>query len=177
MIIELFAFLLLNGDVSLGNVDYYEEKFLLKQVAVLAEQLDLLDKGVSDNETPELETLQKWWQELKDAPYADDAKRFPGWQVARSNCDWNRMYYSHLDALLPIYYSNIGKSEDIRAAKRQLDYLYKVWKAVEQSNLGYMPIRSRREALQELRSLIGEEAYYSGKLPSHVPLELMQSVR
>lgn len=167
MVIELFAFLLLNG----VDYDYSEIDPMSMVVANLAYNLELLDDPTVKME---LATLQQRYKELKDVPYVDDAKRFPDWQTARANCDWNRKYSSHLDYML--HFANDTRASEIRLVQSQLNQLYNVWKAVEEANSGYLLISTRREALKKLRELIGEEAYYSGRLPSHIPTSLLSNL-
>ena len=47
---------------------------------------------------------------------------------------------------------------------------HRVWDKVRDVHCEYHYVTYRRQALQELRELVGPRAYYTGQLPPHVPL-------
>ncbi len=115
----------------------------------------------------DLKLLQNRFQNLIDAPPLVDCKRFPNRDAINDMLTFNRNYRRDLEARL--LFDRVH-NEQISAALQETDYLYRIWDTVRNARCGYYYISVRREALKELRDLIGEEAYYSGQLPPHVPV-------
>jgi hypothetical protein len=58
----------------------------------------------------------------------------------------------------------------VQSVLLETDRLYQVWDAVRDARCDYYYVNVRRQALERLRELVGDEAYYSGDLPPCVPL-------
>jgi hypothetical protein len=117
--------------------------------------------------TADLKLLQGRYRELRDAPLLEECRRFPERALVNEMMAFNRAYRSDLVSRLAL--DSIHEDE-LRAALAETDHLYRVWDAVRDARCDYYYITVRRQALQQLRDLIGPQAYYSGDLPPYVPL-------
>ena len=63
-----------------------------------------------------------------------------------------------------------GNAARLRVALQETDRLYQVWDKVRDARCPYYYVTVRRQALKQLRELVGEDSYYSGNLPPCVPL-------
>ena len=52
----------------------------------------------------------------------------------------------------------------------EADRLYQIWDLVRDNRCDYYYVTVRRQALKKLKEMIGDQAYYSGQLPPHVPV-------
>lgn len=125
---------------------------------VLAREEDLLS---------DLRMLQRRYQELCDAPYLADAVRLPDRNVVNELLAFNRAFRNYVESRQPM---ETVQGSQLRAVQREVEYLYQVWDTVRDARCDYYYVTVRRQALKRLRELIGEEAYYRGELPPHVPL-------
>lgn len=111
--------------------------------------------------------LQARFQELANAPPIEDCNRFPDRHLIGDLLAFNRSYRNSLALLAEVDRGNV---EANRAALEETDYLYRVWDALRDARCDYYLTHTRRRALKALRDLVGDEAYYSGQLPPHIPL-------
>ena len=65
---------------------------------------------------------------------------------------------------------------ELREAIQETDRLYQVWDTIRDARCDYYYVTVRRQALKRLRETLGPDSYYSGNLPSHVPVWLFQHV-
>lgn len=103
---------------------------------------------------------------LKDAPSVSDSLRFPDRDYVGHLLDFNRTYYHHINNLKSLAW-------DVTLHDRALtetDQLYMIWDAVRDIKSEFYYVSIRRTRLAELRKVLGEEAYYAGRLPPHVPI-------
>jgi len=145
----------------------------------LALQWELLDPREERFLKPEdfatdLAVVRRRVQELWDAPRLHEGIRFPDKNSVNQMLAFNRSYKRHLDLMKPLL---PDQQETVRAALRETDQLYQVWDKVHdaRSEIYYVPVR--RLALKHLRDLVGPEAYYTGRLPPHVPVWRFQEVK
>jgi hypothetical protein len=61
-------------------------------------------------------------------------------------------------------------ADELRTIVAETDWLYRIYDALRDARCEYFYVTYRRQALAQLRDLVGMEAYYSGQLPPHVPL-------
>jgi hypothetical protein len=115
----------------------------------------------------DLKLLQGRFRELRSAPRLEECSRFPERSLVNEMMAFNRAYRSDLVARLAL---DTIHEDELRAALAETDHLYRIWDAIRDARCDYYYITVRRQALQQLRDLIGPEAYYSGNLPPHVPL-------
>jgi hypothetical protein len=142
----------------------------LKAIAMHLELLDPRETYVleeRDQFAGDLKLLQERYRDLRAAPPLGDSLRFPDREMVGELLAFNRRYREGLDNRL-----NLDRvhSEDLKAALSETDFLYRVWDKVRDVHCEYHYVTYRRQALQELREMVGPRAYYTGQLPPHVPL-------
>ena len=111
--------------------------------------------------------LRSRYQELLDAPSVKDSLRFPDRTIIQGLMDFNRSYRENVVSRRSM---TLGAGETYDAALHETDQLYEVWDALNDARCDYYYVVYRRQALKKLRKLVGEDAYYSGRLPPPVPL-------
>jgi hypothetical protein len=114
----------------------------------------------------DVKSIQVRYEKLHDAPFIVDANRFGTRDLAFEAKTFNVAYISQIQHNLAISYDK----EYWRQSLEETRHLYKVWDLVYDSHCKHYYVTVRREALKNLRDAIGEDAYYSGKLPPPVPL-------
>jgi hypothetical protein len=115
----------------------------------------------------DLKLLRRRTRELADAPPLHDCLRFPDRALINEFLAFNRAYRQHLDnrqALEQTYWW------ELREAVQETERLYQVWDTVRDARCDYYYVAVRRQALKKLRETVGEEAYWTGHLPPHVPV-------
>jgi hypothetical protein len=117
--------------------------------------------------------LRRRYCDLADAPALCDCQRFPGRDVVNELLSFNRAYRQYLGSRQPI---DLARWWDFRAALQETDYLYQVWDTLRDARCEYYYVTVRRRALKKLREMLGEEAYFNGELPPHVPLWRFQEL-
>ncbi len=142
----------------------------LQALALHLELLDAREKHIlakPDEFARDLKDLQERFQELAGAPSLADSHRFPNREIAGDLLAFNRAYRDSLSNRLAL---DAVHAEELRAALTETDTLYQIWDAVQNTRCEAYYIVFRRRCLQELRQLVGAQAFYSGQLPPHVPL-------
>jgi hypothetical protein len=147
---------------------------LAADLQALALHLELLDPREvkytlveADAFASDLKELQGRYVKLADAPTLAECRRFPSREVAGDLLASNRAYRESLSHRLAV---DAIHAEELRAALHETDQLYRVWDLVRDAHCEGYYVKYRREALQQLRELVGPHAFYSGQLPPHVPL-------
>ena len=121
----------------------------------------------------DLNLLRRRYHDLADAPNLSDCLRFPDRATVNELLSFNRAYRQHIDVRQPV---ELAHWWELRAVLQETDQLYQVWDTVRDARCEYYYVTVRRQALKRLREVIGEEAYYSGNLPPHVPLWRFQEI-
>ncbi len=149
----------------------------LQHVAVQWELLDPREVryvlGRPEDSLSDLAIVQKRYQDLQGAPWLYDRLRFPDRQTVNEFLAFNRAYRRTIDVRQPLELHNWWQ---MRAALQETDRLYLVWDLVRDAQCHYYYVSVRRNALKRLKEMIGDEAYYSGKLPPYVPLHHFASM-
>lgn len=149
----------------------------LQQVAVYWELLDSREVRYvfarSEDFESDVNLLRRRYAELKDAPPAHDCQRFPERSIVNDFLAFNRAYRQHIDAQMPINPSRVWL---YRTVLQETDHLYQIWDTVRDARCEYYYVTVRRQALKRLREALGNEKYYCGELPPHVPLWRFQSI-
>jgi hypothetical protein len=117
--------------------------------------------------------LRRRFHDLADAPVLRDSLRFPEREVVNDLLAFNRAYRQHLSIRQPV---ELIRWWEFRTALQETDQLYNVWDTVRDARCDFYYVTVRRQALKRLRSLLGDEAYYFGRLPPHVPLWRFQEI-
>jgi hypothetical protein len=115
----------------------------------------------------DLKLLRRRCADLADAPPLYDCMRFPDRSLVNDMLAFNRAYRQHLDNRQAMELSN---SWEIHEMLLEADRLYQIWDLVRDTRCDYYYVTVRRQALKKLKELIGDQAYYSGCLPPHVPV-------
>ncbi len=121
----------------------------------------------------DLKLLRRRYHELLGAPPLGDGLRFPERSVISDMLAFNRSYRQHLDNRLAV---ELVRAHELQEAEQEADRLYQIWDLVRDARCDYYYVTVRRQALKRLRDLVGEEAYYGGTLPPHVPLWRFQTI-
>jgi hypothetical protein len=125
---------------------------------ILAQEKDFAD---------DLRLLQDRYHDLAHAPPLIDCSRFPDRNLISDLLGFNRAYR---DALASRLEFDRVHAEDLRTAIEETDLLYRIWDSLRDARCDYYFTTYRRQALKLLRDIVGDQAYYSGQLPPHIPL-------
>ncbi len=114
----------------------------------------------------DLKELTGRYAEYLSAPQLEECHWFPPRRLVNDFLTFNRAYRNDLLtrlALDPVH------AEELRTAVAETDQLYLIWESLRDARCEYYYVTVRRQALRQLRDLIGMEAFYRGQLPPHVP--------
>jgi hypothetical protein len=155
------------ADQHLGWVTIARPSLLA--VSVNAEILDA--RGVAlmlrDDIPSDLASLRKQFCTLGASPWLGERLRFPDKKFVSEMLGINRKMREALVAQLAM---DLVYADTLRLAIQETDQLYQVWYAVRDAQNEYYYTGVRRQALQLVRDLIGDEAFYSGRLPPPIPV-------
>jgi hypothetical protein len=159
------------GDVLPPGEGYAAARSTLQTLAVAREVLDQREMRYvltrPEDFAADLKLLRRRYRELADAPPLQDCMRFPDRALINDLLAFNRAYRQHLDnrqALEQTYWW------ELREAVQETERLYQIWDTVRDARCDYYYVTVRRQALKKLRETVGEDAYWSGCLPPHVPV-------
>jgi hypothetical protein len=146
----------------------------------LAVQWEILDQREiryvlirAEDLAADLKLLRRRYLDLIDAPPLLDCMRFPDRAMIGDLLAFNRAYRQHLETCLA---AETVRWWELREALQEVDRLHHVWDTVRDARCDYYYVTVRRQALKRLREMLGEEAYYTGCLPPHVPIWLFQRI-
>lgn len=147
-------------------------QILRPSILILAIDAELLDPReraflLTQDAMGDMALLQSRRADLRNAPLMGEGQRFPDRKLINAFLEVNRRYRNDMNARLTI---DVINADDIRMAIAETDQLYQAWDTVRDANCDYYYVTVRRQALALLRELIGPEAFYSGRLPPHVPI-------
>lgn len=115
------------------------------------------------NFKPATMNLRRAYQQYKDAPQAWEADRFLVTKdIASEMKQANRAYMRYLECVITY------DRETLRDAMRETNQLYAIWEQVH--NMKAYQGCNRRDALMQLKVLLGDDAFYTGTLPPCVPI-------
>jgi hypothetical protein len=115
----------------------------------------------------DLNLLRRRYHELATAPALADALRFPDRATVNELLAFNRSYRQHIDLRQSL---ELVHWWELRVTVEETDRLYRIWDKVRDARCPYYYVTVRRQALKELRDLIGGDCYHTGNLPPCVPL-------
>jgi hypothetical protein len=172
----LLAVALLTSPADAADPAVSAERFAvlrptLQQVAVQWEILDPREVRYvlahHEDLASDLQLLRRRYRDLADAPVLSDGLRFPDRAVVSELLAFNRAYRQRVDNCQAV---EMVHWWELRETVQETDRLYQVWDTIRDARCEYYYVTVRRQALKRLRELIGEEAYYAGNLPPHVPV-------
>lgn len=115
----------------------------------------------------DINLLRRRYQDLRDAPSIEEANRLPDRKTASEMIKFNRTFRQYL-----VDRQILERDRDAfyQIVLFETDKLYRVWDCVRDAQCDFYYITVRRQALQKLRCLLGEQAYLYGELPPNVPI-------
>ena len=122
----------------------------------------------------DMETIRGRVSDLADAPFSHESMRFPDREAVNEFMAFNRAYRDQLEIIQagwPIRWWQAQEAID------KTDRLYLIWDTVRDARCEYYYVTTRRQALNKLRDMVGERAYYTGDLPMYVPVERFVPIR
>jgi hypothetical protein len=149
---------------------YYDCAGALRALAIGLEILDPLETHVLAKQqefAADLKVLRGRYQEFSAAPPLHEALRLPERAIVEELLGVNRAFQKELKERLVV---DRIHTADLQAALAETEQLFQVWDAVREARCEYYYVTARRQALQQLRALVGADAFYTGQLPPHVPL-------
>jgi hypothetical protein len=138
----------------------------LKGIALKTELVGPHERWIADFRS-ELAYVRRHGRELASAPPISDALWLPPSAVAQECRRFNLGYQRCLELRRQVF---LHHQEEWTEALQEAQYLGEVWRRVETATCLTNSWVCRRRALQELRQILGSEAYYSGLLPPCVPV-------
>jgi hypothetical protein len=115
----------------------------------------------------DLKLLRDRFDSMQSAPRVAEVNRFPSRDLVGDMLAFNRSYRDSVNSRLDI---DMLRADELRTILGETDLLYRIYDALRDARCEYFFVHYRRQALAQLRDLIGMEAFYSGQLPPHVPL-------
>ncbi len=115
----------------------------------------------------DLQLLKLRYEDLMDAPCVVESDRFPKREVATYFINLNRSYRKDLLTRLTL---DRVHAEEVRTAILETDRLFNIWDTIRDVRCKYYYVHVRRHALNELREMLGDAAFYCGELPPHLPV-------
>ena len=103
-------------------------------------------------------------EELRDAPRLFEAHRFPPRCVCCQMLALNRGYAEHLAAVSALY-----PRRDWRALRAETARRHEVYDCVRDASCDYYHAPVKRRALMRLREMLGDAAFYAGRVPEPIP--------
>lgn len=137
-------------------------------LAADAEVLDTREKGfvMGQDTLGDLTMLQGRYEESLDAPLLAECERFHDRKWVSEALAINRYHRNYCMQRLAI---DLIHSEEIHLIVQGLDSRYEVWDAVRDARCDYYYITIRRASLKLLRTRLGCEDFYMGKMPNILP--------
>jgi hypothetical protein len=115
----------------------------------------------------DMKLLRRRYRNLCDAPRLYECERLPDRTIVNDMLTFNRAYRQFLTVRQPL---DLIHGEELRTALNETDRLYQIWDAVRDARCNYYYVTVRRQALKQLREMVGIDAFYRGTLPPHVPV-------
>jgi hypothetical protein len=149
---------------------YASSAAVVRLLAIHLEILDPLETHMlahTNEFAADLKVLRGRYQELAAAPSLRECDRLPERALVEELLAFNRALQKDLKDRLAL---DRIHTADLRAALEETEQLFRVWDAVREARCEYYYVTARRHALQQLRDLVGMDAFYTAQFPPHVPL-------
>lgn len=138
----------------------------LKDISLQLELVGPHENWASDFRS-ELRYVRHYARTLYDAPPLADCDWLPPVWYAADCCRFNEQYQCHLQTQQMLL---THRSEELGTTLGETRQLHNVWDSVRRASSTNQAWAYRRRSLQQLREAVGEESYYSGRLPPAVPM-------
>lgn len=121
----------------------------------------------------DIRLLRRRHLELISAPCLGVSDLMPDSETVMRNLAFNRQFRQELEKRHRV---DLAHSHVLEAVMRETDDLYRVWDLAHDALCTSYYIVYRRQALRNLRDILGEQAIQSGRLPPHIPIWRFQSI-
>ncbi len=115
----------------------------------------------------DINLLRRRYQEMKDVPHLADAQRLPDRHTASDLIQFNRAFRKTLDTRKTL---ETDRTDEWLTVMAETDRLYQVWDSIRDARCDFYYVTVRRNAMQKLKTLIGDEAWDAGEMPPGVPV-------
>jgi hypothetical protein len=126
-----------------------------------------------DDYRSDMAMMRQRYHDLLDAPPLHDCMRFPPRAVVSELLAFNRAYGEHLKKRRDLEHSSASEYQE---ALQETERLFRIWEDIRTTRVEYLYVNARREALKRVRDTIGEQAFYNGNFPPHVPVWRFQRI-
>lgn len=155
-------------------------QLLREPLADCAESLEIMDirerpyiLGRDDDISNDVRLLRRRRIELLNAPYLCVSDFLPDSDTLSRNLAFNRQFRQELERRHCV---DFAQAHVLQAVMHETDNLHRIWDLAHDSMCSSYYIVYRRQALRNLRELIGEQAIQAGLLPPHIPIWRFQSI-
>lgn len=121
----------------------------------------------------ELRYVRQYWRELQDMPEMAATQMLPSPDVANQMCAFNRQFQSYLELQQAMYLHRGDSLEEILCETKQL---HETWSSARIARCESESWPNRRRALNRIRCYLGNEDFYSGRLPYPVPIQHFRDI-
>jgi NTP pyrophosphatase (non-canonical NTP hydrolase) len=170
----IIAAFLITGEPN-TPIAYKSSLELRQALSQLSLDLELMDpreqawEFVSDDSfESDVNIIRNRWVDLQDAPFISDAQMFPDREVLNKLLSFNRDFRSQMSLRQDAVW--IFKAEEIQEIIEETDKLYYLIDNMLDVKDDCYYLSYRRAALKTLKEELGDEAYYAGAVPPHVPI-------
>lgn len=118
--------------------------------------------------------LRRRSQDLRNAPPAGDAQRFPCREAVTQMLTFNREMRKTLEARLAF---DAPQRKLYQQAIVELDQLHALWDTIRESRSNFYYVSVRRLALKKAKEAMGAANYFNGSYPPPVPAWIFQEIR
>jgi len=126
-----------------------------------------------DDYRSDMEMMRQRYYDLKDAPPLHDCMRFPPRAAVSELLAFNRAYREYLEKRKDLERSSATEYQE---ALQETERLCRIWEDIRDTRLEFRYVAARRQALKRVRDAIGEQAFYNGNYPPHVPVWRFQRI-
>jgi hypothetical protein len=172
-----FALILQNDEYKADN---YANPVMMNSIQQVALSLELLDKrefryimAKPEDFASDLKLIQARYKKLSSAPPLSDSERLIDRTIINDMMSFNRLLKQHIELRRSMETRRYWYYEEVL---QDIERLYTIWDKVRDAKCEYYYVTVRREALKDLRDLIGCQNYYSGQLPPCVPVWYFESI-
>ena len=177
----LAALLLIVSPVNLipdtaqyGTLGMWEDPQAMEGIKRAAYMLDIAEEG--NEQWPlryfgELRWCRQSWIVLRNTPPSSDRFLFPDYESAKQTYQFIEQFSLEMDRRWWDFPEDRPRLRDLSEAMGERR---RVWGAIYEMHRG--SVSDRRTRLAYLRDTLGPSAYYSGQLPSPVPVKFLREI-
>jgi hypothetical protein len=114
------------------------------------------------------------YQETKDCPRVGEGWWLPSPAVCTELMTFNREYLKNLEIGKSIY---LHKQAAYGQVITETNQCYNAYDWARDAVQPYHNVNTRRKALGRLKDIIGEKAFYEGRMPPHVPIWRFEEIK